>query len=265
MSSDSDHKIKGNTLINLNLLDSAFTQYRAHPFDHCVIDNFLTDPYSIENEFLNYDSPNWIVYENFVQNKKVNCDWFLFPKNTYRLFTYLNSQEFVDILSNYIGCKLYSDPGLQAGGWHIHGNGGLLNPHLDYSTHPKLPLERKLNLIIYVSSDITNEHGGHLGLWAGEETPKELVKEIAPIFNRAVIFDTTQNSWHGLSQKCTLPAGVYRKSLAVYYLTNPKENLDPRSRVLFSLTSDQLSMTEEIENCPHLLVNQHTTNHKYGE
>jgi len=247
-------------LVNINNVINSFENYKASPFDHCVIDNFLLDPETIEREFLDYDSEHWLEYNNIVQHKKLNCDWFLFPKNTYQLFAYLNSPDFVDKLSKLVGCKLYSDPGLQAGGWHMHGSGGSLNPHLDYSIHPKLPLQRKLNLIIYLSKDLKEEHGGHFGLWSGTNTPDQLVKEVAPIFNRAVIFDTTQNSWHGLSRICSVPKGVYRKSIAIYYLTDLPEDADSRPRALFGLVGDQESMIDEINSCPHLIANKNTAN-----
>lgn len=243
-------------LVNLNNLVNSFKNYKAKPFDHCIIDDFLVNPNIIEDEFLDYDSKHWLEYNNIVQHKKVNCDWFLFPKNTYQLFSYLNSPEIVDALSNLVGCKLYSDPGLQSGGWHMHAAGGSLNPHLDYSVHPKLSLQRKLNLIIYVSKDFKEEHGGHFGLWTGKDSPEQLVKEIAPVFNRAIIFDTTQNSWHGLSRVFSAPPGLYRKSLAIYYLTDPPIDASPRTRAVFGLVDDQLSMTDEINSCPHLITDR---------
>lgn len=242
------------SLVNIDQLNAGLLTYKNSPFDHCIIDNFLVDPETIESEFLSYDSPEWVEYNNIVQHKKVNCDWFLFPKYTYQLISYLNSPEFVDILSKYTGCKLYSDPGLHAGGWHIHSKGGSLNPHLDYSMHPKLPLQRKLNLIIYLSKDLKEEHGGHLGLWSGKDTPDKLVKEIAPIFNRAVIFDVGDNAWHGLSRICNVPNGTYRKSIAIYYLTDLQKNTNHRSRALFSLVGEQESMMDDISNCPHMLT-----------
>ena len=49
-----------------------------------------------------------------------------------------------------IGIKLFIDPGLHGGGWHIHSNKGNLNPHLDYSIHPKMDIQRRLNLIVYL-------------------------------------------------------------------------------------------------------------------
>ncbi len=241
-------------LINTDNVRRAFKEYKSAPFDHCIIDNFLIDPDSIEKEFLDYDSKNWLSYDNLVQHKKLNNDWFLFPPKTYNLLYYLNSQSFLNLIQNYVGCNLYSDPGLNAGGWHIHGDGGTLNPHLDYSVHPKLPFLRKLNLIIYLSKDLKEEYGGHFGLWEGDESPSTLVKEIAPVYNRAIIFDTSQNSWHGLSRVLKAPKGIYRKSIAVYYLTDLPDNIDLRPRALFGLIEGQKEKLDEIKNCPHLLT-----------
>ena len=123
--------------------------------------------------------------------------------------------------------KLYSDIGLNGGGWHIHKKGGKLNQHLDYSLHPKLGLERKLNIIIYLNSNWKKEWKGNLGFWSNESNkePGNLVREIEPKFNRAILFDTTQNSWHGLPEPVNCPKGEYRKSLAIYYLCKPSKKL----------------------------------------
>ena len=56
-------------------------------------------------------------------------------------------------------------PGLHGGGWHLHARGGKLNVHLDYSVHPKLHLERRLNLIVYLAQGWDPAWGGALGLW----------------------------------------------------------------------------------------------------
>ena len=60
----------------------------------------------------------------------------------------------------------------------------------------------------------TRIHGGHLGLWVGDnKKPQKLIKEISPDFNTAIIFDTTQNSWHGLSRPLELPKDILGKVL----------------------------------------------------
>lgn len=230
---------------NYDALSTALKTYKgAEPFDHCVIDNFLDLEIAkkVESEFPDFSDPRWFFYDNEIENKKALNDWNCFPKTTYWVLRSLIQDDFIRIISEAIGDHLFQDPGLHGGGWHIHGPGGNLNPHYDYSIHPKVGLQRKVNIIIYLSSQLLDEHGGHLGLWSqGDSTnePGLLVKSIQPKFNRAVIFDTTQNSWHGMSTPLVQPEGIYRKSLAVYYLTNPPVDADPRERALFAPRLDQ--------------------------
>jgi Rps23 Pro-64 3,4-dihydroxylase Tpa1-like proline 4-hydroxylase len=146
--------------------------------------------------------------------------------------------------------SLYPDIGLHGAGWHIHGTGGKLNVHLDYSLHPKLNLQRKLNLILYLTEDWDSSWGGGLELWSHDEQtnkPKKCEKVIDNVFNRAVIFDTTQNSWHGFPEPITCPEGTYRKSIAFYYLTDPPENVDKRKRALYAPYKEQETNVEILE------------------
>ena len=97
------------------------------------------------------------------------------------------------------------------------------------------------NIIIYLNSSWKPKWGGNLGLWSNEseKKPGNLVKEIEPKFNRAVLFDTTQNSWHGLPNPLKCPKNQYRKSLAVYYLCDPPRKVSKRGKALFAPTPDQ--------------------------
>lgn len=232
-------------LCNLDNIKCALQQFKKEPpFDHCVVDNFFEPDVArmLEKDFPSYDSENWYVYKNPIEDKKALNDWNLFPALTYQAFNELLSSEFIALLSDAINLPLYQDPGLHGGGWHIHGVGGNLNPHFDYSIHPKICLQRKINIIIYLSSELEESHGGYLGLWghdASLNAPGLLVKEIQPKFNRAVIFDTTQHSWHGISRPLVQPEGIYRKSLAVYYLTDPQIDVDRRQKALFAPREDQ--------------------------
>ena len=214
------------------------------PFDHCVVDNFfdLQIAKGLESDFPKYEDNAWFEYNNPLEHKKALNDWNAYPPLTYQILMMLNSSQMIQLLEKYVGFHLFPDMGLHGGGWHIHGIGGNLNPHLDYSIHPKCGLQRKLNIIIYLSQELRPiNHKGHLGLWSHNEMdnqPNELVKEVAPNFNRAIIFDTTQNSWHGMSQKLQVPKGIYRKSLAVYYLTEPKQ-AQSNQRALYAPRDNQ--------------------------
>lgn len=216
----------------------------ALPFDHIIIDNFLPNELAmaLENDFPLEKLTELYAYNNPLEQKYASNNWNLFPPTTYSFFEYLNSVEVLKKMSILCGVDLEPDFGLHGGGWHIHGDGGKLNPHLDYSIHPKLGLQRKLNLIIYLSSNWKEEYGGHLGLWSNDpihHQPAQLEKEVSIGFNRALIFDTTQHSWHGISRLVNAPQGLFRKSLAIYYLCKPAEDAPIHARALYAPTEEQ--------------------------
>ncbi len=105
-------------------------------------------------------------------------------------------------------------------------------------------------MILYLSSEWQNEYGGHLGLWSNDPAqnqPSKLEKEVPIGFNRALIFDTTQYSWHGINRMVKAPAGLFRKSLAVYYLCKPAANAPSHARALYAPTEEQKQDAEILE------------------
>jgi Rps23 Pro-64 3,4-dihydroxylase Tpa1-like proline 4-hydroxylase len=207
----------------------------SSPYRHIVIDNFLPEKLAeiVSNQF----PEEWdYKYNSPVEVKQVCNSWDKFPKETYQLFWDLCSSKFSEELSTKFDMNLSADIGLNGGGWHAHNNGGKLNIHLDYSTHPKINYQRKLNFILYLSKDWKNSWNGGLELWSHDSInnqPKECIKTIDIKFNRAVIFDTSQNSWHGVSGIISCPEDVCRKSIAVYYVSPITDVVDSRKRALF--------------------------------
>ena len=169
------------------------------PFNYWILNNFLDveDARQLSKEFIDYDNPTEeiIHYQGWIAEKKTCNKWDRFPPLTYKVFTNLLSVDFISKLSEITGVTpLYPDIGLHGGGWHMHGQSGRLAVHLDYSIHPKLDLQRKLNLILYLEEDYDPAWGGSLQFWSHDEKkkkPKDKVREVEPIFNRAVLFDTT--------------------------------------------------------------------------
>jgi hypothetical protein len=235
----------GGKMINETLLRKCLKNFRGRkPFDFCTVDGFFDTDVALKlsSEFPHYNSDDWFVYNNAIEHKKSCNNWNLFPETTYSVLAYLMSPKFVDMLRAALDLELVADIGLHGGGWHIHENGGNLNPHLDYSIHPKLNLERKLNLIIYLTPDFNASMGGELGLWEHNEiddSPGKLIDTVTPLFNHAVLFDTTQNSWHGMVTPVSAPSSIYRQSLAVYYLCSPSADARANSRALFAPRDSQ--------------------------
>lgn len=238
-------------------------QVISSPVNHIVIENFLPEDMAevLAAEFPDYNSDKWHVYKNTIEDKKTCNQWNLFEGNTYKYFLAINSPEFTNALSEKFSIDLLSDPGLHGGGQHIHGAGGNLNPHLDYSLHPKLNLERRINIIYYLTDNYNEDDGGHFGLWdnSSTEEPGEIITEIAPKFNSAVIFDTSENSWHGLSRTYQPDSAKYRKSLASYYVSIARDTALPHTRAKFAPRNDQKNNEEVLRQ---IEVRSSEANHK---
>ena len=223
----------------------------AEPFNHVIIDNFWRDEVAeaLYNEFPEYNSTVWNAhYNNPIENKKACNHWDKFPRATYQAFNFLGGENFTYLVRRISGQdELNMDFGLHGGGWHAHMNGGNLNMHLDYNVHPKLGQQRKLNIIIYLSKDWDTAYGGGLELWShNAETNQPLahVKTVDIKFNRAVLFDTTQNSWHGLPLPLSCPDDMVRQSMAAYYVGPAPADTDDRPRARFAPRADQIGNTE---------------------
>lgn len=248
----------------------AYDFQRSEPFNHVIIDNFFMPEVAekIANDFPDFDAPYVNEHNSPLEIKKTLNHWDKFPAVTYRAFSMFGRPEFIESMKILSGIdNLWFDFGLNGGGWHMHGRGGNNNIHLDYNVHPKLGLQRKLNIIVYMTPGWQPEWGGGLELWTHDEEankPKEKAKTVDNLFNRAIIFDTTQNSWHGLPKAIDCPEGVLRKSIAAYYVHPAPAVTEQRGRALFAPRDEQKG-NQEIENLIKLRasVNQSADVYRY--
>lgn len=248
----------------------AYDFQRSEPFNHVIIDNFFMPEVAekIANDFPDFDAPYVNEHNSPLEIKKTLNHWDKFPAVTYRAFSMFGRPEFIENMKILSGIdNLWFDFGLNGGGWHMHGRGGNNNIHLDYNVHPKLGLQRKLNIIVYMTPGWQPEWGGGLELWTHDEEtnkPKEKAKTVDNLFNRAIIFDTTQNSWHGLPKAIDCPEGVLRKSIAAYYVHPAPAVTEQRGRALFAPRDEQKG-NQEIENLIKLRasVNQSADVYRY--
>src|SRR5690606_40418501 len=100
--------------------------------------------------------------------------------------------------------------------------GVFLNVHVNYNIQPETKLHRRLNVLVYLNKDWKDAYEGHLELWDLTQGDKTLLGKIAPTFNRCVIFETNEISFHGHPRPLKTPEGVNRKSLATYYYTKTR-------------------------------------------
>ena len=192
----------------------------ADPFPHLVIDGFLDSTMLKEvlTEFDAMDRTPWHYTERNTERKYSTEDFRHFGPTTRAVFTQLNAAPFMEFLEKLTGIPgLIPDPHLRGGGLHEIRRGGALGVHADFNFYKRLNLYRRLNLLVYLNEDWQEAWGGHLELW--DRTGKRCVQRIAPLFNRAVIFDTSNYSYHGHPRPLECPEERSRKSLALYYYT----------------------------------------------
>jgi 2OG-Fe(II) oxygenase superfamily len=200
--------------------EAAHDEYRlAEPFPHIVIDDFL-DPGLLRDIGTNYPSREGKSHFNRSQErlKYQFHDGDIPYEATRNLLGELNSRAFLAFLSGLTGIKgLIADPYFEGGGLHETLAGGHLSIHADFNVHSKMKVERRLNLLIYLNQDWPDDYGGELELW--DRSMTNCVKSVAPVLGRAVIFNTSLDSFHGQPDPVRCPASRSRKSIATYYYT----------------------------------------------
>ena len=107
------------------------------------------------------------------------------------------------------------------GGLNISEKGGALGTHIDGNYNDQTGLTRRLNAIIYLTNDWKKKYGGTLGLY--NSNGKKLIKSIEPKFNRLIIFNTNDYSYHGIPDKINYPKTNPRKSIIPFFLHLLKE------------------------------------------
>lgn len=200
---------------NINVYAKMFAD--AKPHKHLIIDEFL-DRELATTAFETFPKMEEMdLLKDFrqikAQDPKISKFHTIFSEI---IFQHLHSPRFVEILSRITGItQLTADAQLYAAGLAQGANGSFLNVHIDNSSHPVTKYYRRLNLLLYLNKNWSEDKGGHLELWSPDMSESTA---ILPIFNRMVIFATDKQSWHG-HRLVNTPDGDTRKSINIYYFT----------------------------------------------
>lgn len=193
------------------------------PFRFLVIDNFLDEAFA-EAIFAAYPQPSEDFWDHttYIHQRRKFTLTKNFPDAIAQFFQMTAAADFRQLVTEITGIgDLIDDPDLLGGGLHQIAAGGFLDVHVDYNFHPRTKLHRRLNLLLYMNKDWQPEYEGYLELWDMEANQR--LENIAPLFNRAVIFETNEISYHGHPHPLNTAPGVTRKSLAIYYYTEARE------------------------------------------
>jgi Rps23 Pro-64 3,4-dihydroxylase Tpa1-like proline 4-hydroxylase len=195
------------------------------PFRYTMFEGFF-DAKAAESIYSSYpqikdgkwDGTTYVDQKNKFQKTTFETDSVF-----HKVFSELNSQEFLNWLEKITGIDdLLGDAELFGGGLHQSIAGAFLNVHVDYNIHPKTKFHRRLNVLVYMNKDWKEEYEGQLELWDFSNNKKILLAKYAPLFNRCVIFETNEISYHGHPKPLKTPAGINRKSIATYYYSETR-------------------------------------------
>jgi 2OG-Fe(II) oxygenase superfamily len=194
-------------------------RYRqASPFPHIVLDDVAHAPMLMEGvrQFPKPSELAWYTYDNPLEKKLALPHIERLPPLLQEMLHAFNSSEFTAFLERLTGITgLCADPEFYGGGLHQIERGGKLDIHADFNVHPHSQLDRRINAILYMNPGWKPEYGGHLELWDAEMT--RACCRVLPTFNRLVIFNTTDWSYHGHPEPLQCPEHDTRKSIALYY------------------------------------------------
>lgn len=182
----------------------------TQPFPHVVADKWWDDDLlrAVLAEFPSPAAPGWRRYDGSNERKLEGPPGLWGPKTRVMFDAIRDRAADLEAAFGISDLKMETI----GGGYHCIEPGGYLQIHTDFNRSPRSGLFRRLNLLVYLNDD-WNEPlgGGRLEMWdAGGP-----VVEVEPEFNRTVVFETSDHSWHGHPK----PATRWRRSVAAYFFT----------------------------------------------
>lgn len=217
--------------INYSLLESKKEQlhtewHSAKPFHYLIFEDFFT-PEAIALILGNYptiEAGEWDNTTYINQRNKFSMTKFS-NAVIQQAFDEFNSAKLLKIIEYITGISdLVADEKLFGGGLHQSIKGAFLDVHVDFNYHPETKYHRRMNILVYMNPDWKQDYNGYLELWDMEA--KKQLAYVAPLFNRCVIFETNEISFHGHPKPLSTPEGISRKSLAAYYYTKERPNTE---------------------------------------
>lgn len=201
---------------------------QAEPFRHIVIDNFLESEAAetMLRDFPVFD-PKYALNEMGEVGGKAVVETVAEISLFYKQFSeYIKSKSFLGAISAITGIDdLLADETLFGGGSHENLHGQELDAHVDFNYDERRWLHRRLNVLIYLNQEWEESWGGSIELHSDPRHPeRNEIKSIPPLFNRCVIFETNEYSWHGFP-KINLPEDkrrLSRKSFSIYLYTKER-------------------------------------------
>lgn len=245
----------------------------ARPFKHLCIDSFFRPEVAerLLADFPVFDAKNALNEFGEVGRKAVVTDIANISPYYSEFYSYLLSSDFLAPISRMLGISDFIfDRQMYGGGTHENLHGQELDVHVDFNYDLDTKLHRRVNMLIYLNKEWEEEWGGAIELhsnpwdWENDE-----IESFGPAFNRCVLFETNERSWHGF-KRVQLPERkrhLSRKCLSIYLYTKdrPQEEIVPEhatfyvQRPLPAHFRQGYTLTErDVVELRHLLKNRDT-------
>ncbi|MEO1083355.1 MAG: 2OG-Fe(II) oxygenase [Acidobacteriota bacterium] len=215
-------------------------RFRDAPFfPHVLIENFFSDDLCrrLHGQFPSFDPEARDELGSKAQ-KATREDVCALGEAYAAVDGLIQSPDFLSMMSRITGIPdLLYDPDYVGGGTHDNVDGAQLDTHVDFNYHPRRGWHRRLNLIVFLNPEWREEWGGCFGVHRDPWSEDNELRRFVPLWNHAVIFETSERSWHGFDQ-IRLPTELRdasRKSFAVYFYSQdrPPEEIAPSHATVY--------------------------------
>lgn len=258
--------INHNVMQNADFYRTQFEEAKLHP--HICIDNFFELQYADQllEHFPPFDHKKAVNEFGEINPKCVHTNIKALGPVYSHLHDYIRSPEFLTSISSLTGIPdLMPDPNLYGGGTHENIDGAELDPHVDFNYDPDTGYHRRLNVLFYLNHEWDESWGGAIEFHSDPGAWRDRKNEIVSyncVFNRCVIFATSENSWHGF-KRIRLPAekkaaGISRKLISIYLYTKtrPIHEIAPKHGTFYMPYPPQLA--DEAQFSGSHMLNEHS-------
>lgn len=209
-----------------------------NPYKYVYIDNFFTEEFVSalydsypDLDTLQKDRDEISGKKNILEQGMYGCSVLndMSPVWQSSLVS-LNSPDFVHFVKNITSISsLTPDNYNSIGHWagiRAMTEGSYQLIHSDARIHPYFNVEKKITFLFYLNKHWQDKDSGYLEIW--DDNMSKCVDKIAPLYNRAVFFENTATSYHGVPE-----VNSFRKSFLLSYLSDSEKPKETRRKALF--------------------------------
>ncbi len=191
------------------------------PFRHLVIDNWA-EPELVRAAEVEWPDTNWPFWHRYECGKLATKDPLRFPPACAELIRRMLCLRIGELMGLD---DTFADWNCHGAGLHTSPPEASLSVHLDSDHHPLTGWQRACNAILFVNSQWELDWGGAFELWSADG--RECLKRISPRFNRLVLFEPSDISFHAVARNTGREP---RKTLATFYWKKSSQRgLRPRA------------------------------------